>query len=290
MKFLFGALLLAMYTSVSAAVVPSPAGGGYFQIYAPGDYAYVADHEDFDANMAEGTSFTIEMWIYQKREMRPFDRMRIKPDERWFLIAKTGSYRMQFSHDNIASHDVSFSIENSVLGGTHNDVEAPLNQWHYVAFMAEAQYRQEIIDKHLWGAALTGRTKFRGVLDTTTSLRIGGGVTPLLGLPGGPFEGKPLWTAFTGGLIDEVRISNIIRYPREKLDERFWRDTIVVPTGSFKSDEHTVALWHFDFDGSPGSKWRDASGNGHHLTYHGDYLSVEPTQKLSVLWGELKRQ
>ena len=70
---------------------------------------------------------------------------------------------------------------------------------------------------------LTGRTKFRGVLDTTTSLRIGGGVTPLLGLPGGPFEGKPLWTAFTGGLIDEVRISNIIRYPREKLDERLWR-------------------------------------------------------------------
>ena len=41
-----------------AAVLPSPAGGGYFQIYAPSDYAYVNDRDDFDAESLLKDGFT----------------------------------------------------------------------------------------------------------------------------------------------------------------------------------------------------------------------------------------
>lgn len=53
-------------------------------------------------------------------------------------------------------------------------------------------------------------------------------------------------------------------------------------------DEHTIALWHFDFEKLGDSRWSDASGNGHHLRYKGDYLGVQPQNKLTTMWGRLK--
>ena len=69
-----------------------------------------------------------------------------------------------------------------------------------------------------------------------------------------------------------------------------WEKTIEVPTGRFETDEHTMALWHFDWEGDPGSKWRDASGNGHHLTYTGTYLHVNPHGTLATTWADLRRR
>ena len=157
MRFIFVGLYLAMCSSVYAeTVASSPAGGGYFQIYGPGDYAFVRDHDDFDVNFHASTSFTIEFWFYQKRPMKPLDRMRIIPNERWYLINKAGSYNIKLSPNNIA-----FDLEGSVVRDVHTGVDIPLNQWHYVAFMVD-RYRQKVINTHLWGSALIGRTKFIG--------------------------------------------------------------------------------------------------------------------------------
>jgi len=58
------------------------------------------------------------------------------------------------------------------------------------------------------------------------------------------------WNDFYG-TIDELRISNTIRY-----SESF------TPTLRHEKDEHTVGLWHFNED--TGAKAVDSSGNGHH--------------------------
>ena len=55
---------------------------------------------------------------------------------------------------------------------------------------------------------------------------------------------------FFHGIIDEVRISNTARYTKD-----------FTPANRFESDEHTMALYHFD-EGS-GDLLKDSSGNGH---------------------------
>lgn len=83
------------------------------------------------------------------------------------------------------------------------------------------------------------------------------------------------------GYIDEVRISNVVRYKGPE-----WE----VPKGKFEVDAHTISLWHFDE--APGlSRFTDTSGNGHHLWRSGviDGLAVEAQRKLTTTWGQLKQ-
>ena len=83
------------------------------------------------------------------------------------------------------------------------------------------------------------------------------------------------------GYIDEVRISNVVRYVGPE-----WE----VPEGKFKVDKHTISLWHFDE--APGlSRFKNASGNGHHLWRSGVIggLAVETQGKLTTTWGQLKQ-
>jgi len=285
MKYLIGIYLL-MICVYANAIPPSPAGGGYFQIYQPGDYAYVKDHDDFDFNFHFSEAFTIELWFYQKRSMKQPDRLKEEPGERWYLINKSESYDIRTSTTSNCPY---LYLISPIVGNLIRCSKLPLNQWHYAAFTVDI-YRQSIINTQLIGKAKLERTIFIGILNSLSSLQIGGGVQATVGnIPNEPFFRRPFWTPFTGGLIDEIRISNINRYPRKEIDQESWKETIVVPTGPFKPDEHTVALWHFDYDGTPGSKWRDASGNGHHLTYSGDYLNVEPYGKLATTWGQQKK-
>jgi hypothetical protein len=67
---------------------------------------------------------------------------------------------------------------------------------------------------------------------------------------GGRIHGSNSFGAFKGQ-IDEVRISNTTRYT-----DNF------TPSRRYDSDEHTLALYHFD-EGS-GDVLKDSSGNGHH--------------------------
>lgn len=63
--------------------------------------------------------------------------------------------------------------------------------------------------------------------------------------------GKPKYSdSGFHGKVDEVRISNIARYSKD-----------FTPENHFETDEHTMALYHFD-EGS-GDVLKDSSGNGH---------------------------
>jgi len=57
MRFLCLLLPLSWCVVISSvAVPPSPAGGGYLRIYAPGDFAFVPEDRDFDINLQKNRS------------------------------------------------------------------------------------------------------------------------------------------------------------------------------------------------------------------------------------------
>ncbi len=101
----------------------------------------------------------------------------------------------------------------------------------------------------------------------------------------------PQWNEAFTGLIDEVRISNIPRYPAANFPR---------PTTEFEErDRNTILLMHFN-EGQ-GGEAMDASAFEHHGLIDGATweevqdvpfkpLAVEPgTDKLSTTWGKLKR-
>ncbi len=101
----------------------------------------------------------------------------------------------------------------------------------------------------------------------------------------------PQWNEAFTGLIDEVRISNIPRYPAANFER---------PTTEFEErDRNTVLLFHFN-EGD-GDEAKDASAFEHHGLVAGPTweevddapfkpLAVEPgVSKLSTTWGQLKR-
>ena len=101
----------------------------------------------------------------------------------------------------------------------------------------------------------------------------------------------PQWNEAFSGLIDEVRISNIPRYPAANFPR---------PTTEFEErDRNTVLLMHFN-EGD-GGEAKDASAFEHHGLIDGATweevpdapykpLAVEPgVGKLSTTWGKLKR-
>ena len=84
------------------------------------------------------------------------------------------------------------------------------------------------------------------------------------------------------GLIDELRISSIERYEVKPLGEEIKIKEL------FRTDEHTVALWHFE-EGPGTLEYKDASGNDHTLFATGQF-AVTPKHKVPSLWGAIKEQ
>jgi len=59
---------------------------------------------------------------------------------------------------------------------------------------------------------------------------------------------------FFKGRLDELRISDIVRY----------KSPVTLPNGPFTADEHTIALWHFD-EPVGSQVFADSSGNNYTL-------------------------
>ena len=279
-------LLLVATTGPVFALKPesSPAGGGVLEITKRGGHVFVEDHDDFDANLFNEARFeaTLEMWIYLKREL--------KFPESWVLFHKERSYMMTLN-----GHWIDFGRlvplgpqvvalcfyhrwerdRGGVGGGGASTLKLLLNQWYHLVFM----FSKKGNTFYLNGTRLTRGNFFpQRISNLNFPLYIGG-----TGIFDNVFlervkegKGRP----FTGGLIDEVRVSNIARYPHAEPE-------IAVPTDRFNPDGNTLALWHFD--GGRANWLKDASGNGHTLTaVDSVYLHVESREKLPTLWGKIK--
>ena len=254
-------------------------GGGALEITKRGGHVFVEDHDDFDANLFnEATEATIEMWIYLKRAP--------KFGESWVLLHKESSYMITLDgywidFDKLVPlgpNQVALRFYCRWERGERSHactMGIPLNQWYHLAF---------VFGKKGYTFYRNGRGGKRGnfrpqrISNLNFPLYIGGtGIFDTVFLE--RVKGKRL--PFTGGLIDEVRVSNITRYPHAA-------HQITVPTDRFNPDENTLALWHFD--GGRANWLKDASGNGHTLTaVKSAYLDVESRGKLATLWGQIKR-
>ncbi len=116
----------------------------------------------------------------------------------------------------------------------------PLNRWYAVAGTYDGMTMRLFVN----GQAVKTQTYPGTVVQDSNLFRIGS-----LGASNDFFE----------GLVDEVRLSNVVRYGPEGY---------VVRRTPFTPDAHTIGLWHLD-EGT-GTTTADASGNGHNGTlWHG---------------------
>jgi hypothetical protein len=116
-----------------------------------------------------------------------------------------------------------------------------INQWHHLA----GSYDGSNLRLYVNGSRVASLTTSGNIDQTSNPLRIGSADA----------SGD-----FFRGIIDEVRVSNVIRYP----------GNFVPPQAPFTPDASTRGLWHFD-EGS-GTTTADASSNG-----NGGTLVSNPT-------------
>jgi hypothetical protein len=134
-------------------------------------------------------------------------------------------------------------------------VTANLNTWHHVAVTRDAASNTRIfIDGVLRG------TIANSAAPTASSGAFG------LGEAGDALE------EYFSGLLDEVRISNIVRYTA----------TFTPQVVNFSSDTNTVALYHLDE--TSGQTLLDSSGNSQHgvLGWSSSAESVDPVRSADV--------
>lgn len=242
--------------SIKALPPPSPAGGGVLRLDEKHDFVATANAL-FPDEQFEG--LTAEAWIYFE-EPPQFGTF-------WSIIGQEGRFNLVI-HGNRNTLGAWGYAEGANVSLTVGGSPLPKKKWIHVTAIYDA------------GAG-------KGVNGRGGNLCCPGGHLIKSGKPlriGGIIFQDPERSRFVGenvkfrGYIDEVRISNVVRYEGPE-----WE----VPKGRFKVDEHTISLWHFNE--APGSiLFKDASGNGYDLWRSG-VLAVEAQGKLATAWGKLKQ-
>lgn len=292
-------LFLTLFSSYSITeqIPESPAGGGYLDLRGKKQGFYYTEdiNNCFDGKFFEN-GFTIELLFCPARVT--------KPGEWWVLVSKPASilpwyeaiYELRVEHQLIIRDD---RTEWMVLKGLKGLWDLTIKEeykptWHNVILQGygakrifcdvnnicvDGFYGIAFVDGVSSGAFGHGGSVF--ILDSDLPLYVGGLPTEAktilyFGRNEEPFNITPF-----DGLIDELRISNIMRYdwknPGEKIDIQ----------KHLLADKHTVALWHFD-EGPGSHRYEDASGNGHTLLAD-KQLYVSQTYKFSTYWGAIKK-
>ena len=251
--------LILIPLSAKALPPPSPAGGGMLKLDEKHDFvattkAWFPD-EQFDG-------LTAEAWIYFEEPPDLFDF--------WSIIGQEGRFGLVLhgKFDTLGAWGYHEGADSGlIIGGT----PVPKGEWVHVTAIYDAGAGTGFNGKGGNWCCPGGH-----LIKSDKILRIGGIVPQDLNRS--HFVGDNVKLQ---GYIDEVRISNVVRYKGPE-----WK----VPKGKFKVDKHTISLWHFDEEAGF-SRFKDASGNGHHLWRSGAIggLTVKVQGKLTTTWGQLKR-
>jgi hypothetical protein len=215
------------------------------------------DHPSLDGNLDE---LTVEAWVNPDNDAG--ERMIINKEDVYEIalvdsIFKTAIQPAGQGWDWISS-----------------DGEAPAGKWSHVAITYDGKKTCLYIN----GEFMAESEGWQGKLnDSPDTLKVGRRT-----------RGGDTHSAYSG-LIDEVRISNVIRYDKD----------FEVQKEAFEPDDDTVALYHFDAE--IGGKIEDFA------KYHNDgelvkkaalkevnlpntLLAVHPKNKLAAIWGKIKRR
>jgi hypothetical protein len=261
------------------------------QLRREGGYAWTPDHPNLDARIAE--TFTIQWWAYFER----YPTLH----EVWPVVRKEDSYILRIARHQIwdgkltplqdgFAITVAFELtigDGNRGGGTSariTEEDLPLGEWHHFAWVKNATASAVFVNGK--GVAFSRGSSTRLLHDSDSPLSLGGS----RGIPSFVVLGLPRdWRLFDGGLMDEVEVADVVRYP--EFSEVHRGDTHFAPPGRLAPDEHTVALWHFNapFRGSV----PDSAAGLHPLS--GVLVTtrpalISPVEKNRVPWGLLKQQ
>lgn len=206
----------------------SPLNGNYLELDGGGDYAMATDNPSLDVGDESQESLTVEAWIYP----RSLGEV-IVADDGYALVT--------------VPHGIGFRVKGEEL--LHSiimtDVNFQTNRWHHVVGIFDNVTNKLAVGfdgNILWSNEDT--TTFN--LDNIDSPLYIGSLDDIQG--------------FFNGAIDEVRISDIVRYS----------GAVYNPDSIYTPDTHTRGLWHFNEITDSSSFMMDSSGYENTLTAQGN--------------------
>ena len=210
----------------------------------------------------EYQSYTIECWIKTNDELAVFltNRSLTTNSSPFYYLGfgKTPSNLMEgintsWRYDNSGSYNsTNFYEEEDITDGN----------WHHFAFVRDVNV--EVINIFKDGILINQFTDNHigsNISPSDGNLQIGGWAGPGWNGPGGRE------VEFLNGLIDDVRISNTVRYHNN-----------FIPKINFESDENTIA--YYDFNQGSGDTVNDLSGNGNYGIVYGDAHFVQDSPSI----------
>lgn len=220
----FNLATLALFGSVCALTQLSEAAQMALKLEGdPESYFAAPDHKSLDADL--GAVFTVEAWVNPGTNLGDDTH----PNE-YMILNKEDCYEISVRNDDLAAEG-SFQVAVQPAGVSwewwNSQETVPVDKWTHVAATWDGLVIRTFVNgKFLMAFDKTGVDGAKGVLrDTNDSLKVGRRV-----------RGGDTHSIFKG-LIDEVRISKVIRYTE---------DGFALPTKAFTPDADTVALYHFD--------------------------------------------
>jgi hypothetical protein len=188
--------------------------GGFLMLPDSDAYASAASSPDLNLGGGAGGSFTIEGWFYETGWLR-----------NGFLVSKSGSYEMIIERNNNMGDGKVRScigVNLTLASGqpwAYTVCKYPAIQvgWRHVAGVFDKDLAQVVVflDGLQWAGPFSVGSS---LVDSTQPLTLG------------PANFNP---SSSGSAMDEVRISDIARYPGGDY------------LAQFSCDEYTRALWHF---------------------------------------------
>jgi hypothetical protein len=226
----------------------------------PESFFEAPDDPTFDADLED---LTLEAWVNPADNVG--ERMILNKEDVYEIAIVDGIFKTA-----IMTVDKSWAwIDSS------EEANVPANAWTHVAIT----YDREKTSLYVHGKLLAENDEWKGKLkDSPDTFKVGrrtrGGDTH----------------SIYSGLIDEVRISSVVRYTGD----------FDVPTQYFRPDDDTVALYHFDE--AHETVVEDASPNGNHGnlvnaavlvpadTPIAPCTAVQAAGKLAMTWGKMKSE
>jgi hypothetical protein len=203
----------------------------------------------------DGKALTMEAWVFPTAPQAGDGT----------IICKEDAYEMALRNGDLFMFAIQAGAWDWFGGG-----KPTMNEWHHLAVTYDGTTTQGWID----GKAAPSPTKVNNL-----PLRISAAIFQI-------GRRECCGTTPIKGIIDEVRISDVVRYTKD----------FPLPKTEFEPDKNTRLLWHLN-EGA-GGEVKDASGNkntgkvdGKPKWTKGPPLGaapVEPGGKLTTMWGRIK--
>jgi hypothetical protein len=221
----------------------------------PDSFFEAPDHDAFHKEL--GTQMTVEAWVYVKNQAG--ERMIVNKEDSWEFAVIDGILQSALRPAGAEWEWLSSGLL------------IPMEEWTHVAITWDGTNVRMYADGKEGNPGPKAGKELNATGDT---FKVGRRV-----------RGDATHSIFDG-LVDEVRVSKVIRYEGD----------YAIPVSGFEPDDDTVALYHFDEE--VGGTIKDFSKNGVHGKLMGNarlvpseaptLLAIEAYGSLVTLWGRLR--